>query len=188
MPSDAATLLSSRARDCVNRNREIHERGAGSSHSAPPLTPHACTNAMHPCSAGLAKEDVLKVPASMNMTPDLYKYLLHHTREPEVRPLTAIGRHPTRAPSPHAQHASTPCSFSQVLKELRDETAAMNGSHMQITADQGQFLGLLVKLIGARKAVEVGVYTGYSSVAVAMVSRMTRIGHGGSRCVALSTG
>jgi predicted O-methyltransferase YrrM len=63
---------------------------------------------------------------------------------------------------------------SQVLKELRDETAAMNGSHMQITADQGQFLSLLVKLIGATKAVEVGVFTGYSSVAIAMVSMNQR--------------
>lgn len=59
---------------------------------------------------------------------------------------------------------------AQVLKELRDETAAMNGSHMQITPDQGQLLSLLVKLVGAKRAVEVGVYTGYSSLAVAMVS------------------
>ena len=57
-----------------------------------------------------------------------------------------------------------------MLKELRDETAAMNGSHMQITPDQGQLLSLLVKLVGAKRAVEVGVYTGYSSLAVAMVS------------------
>lgn len=57
----------------------------------------------------------------------------------------------------------------QVLKELRDETAAMNGSHMQITADQGQMLALLVQLTGARRAVELGVYTGYSSLAVALV-------------------
>lgn len=56
-----------------------------------------------------------------------------------------------------------------MLKELRDETAAMNGSHMQITADQGALLSLLVQLMGVKTAVEVGVYTGYSSLAVAMV-------------------
>lgn len=72
---------------------------------------------------------------------------------------------------PSATHGiSVGSDAAQVLKELRDETAAMNGSHMQITPDQGQLLSLLVKLVGAKRAVEVGVYTGYSSLAVAMVS------------------
>ncbi len=39
---------------------------------------------------------------------------------------------------------------------------------MQIAPDQGQFMGLLVRLMGARKALEVGVFTGYSSLAVAL--------------------
>jgi predicted O-methyltransferase YrrM len=39
---------------------------------------------------------------------------------------------------------------------------------MQIGADQGQFLALLVKLIGARRCIEIGTYTGYSALAVAL--------------------
>ena len=58
----------------------------------------------------------------------------------------------------------------QVLKDLRAETAAMHGSHMQITPDQGALLALLVGATGARRIVEVGVFTGYSSIAMAMVS------------------
>eukprot|EP00955_Chlamydomonas_euryale_P073103 361616-Chlamydomonas_euryale.AAC.24 len=97
----------------------------------------------------------MQVPASMNMTKELYTYVLQHTREPEVRFL--------RCPAmiEHFLHG-------RVLKDLRKETAAMLGSHMQITPDQGQMLGMLVQLIGATRAVEVGVFTGYSSVAVAM--------------------
>ena len=60
-----------------------------------------------------------------------------------------------------------PCA--QVLKDLRSETAAMNGSHMQITPDQGALLGVLVTATGAQRIVEVGVFTGYSSLAMAMV-------------------
>ena len=42
---------------------------------------------------------------------------------------------------------------------------------MQITPDQGQMLALLVELMGVKRAIEVGVFTGYSSVAVALVRR-----------------
>ena len=41
-------------------------------------------------------------------------------------------------------------------------------AHMQISAEQGQFMSLLVKLMGTSKALEVGVYTGYSSLCVAL--------------------
>jgi len=44
----------------------------------------------------------------------------------------------------------------------------MKDSDMQISADEGQFLQMLVKLIGAKKTLEVGVFTGYSSLAVAL--------------------
>ena len=54
-----------------------------------------------------------------------------------------------------------------VLKMLRDRTAEMPSSMMQISPDQGQFMALLVKAIGARKTLEVGVFTGYSSLVVA---------------------
>jgi caffeoyl-CoA O-methyltransferase len=55
-----------------------------------------------------------------------------------------------------------------VLKRLREATRSLPHSEMQIGADQGQFLGLLVKLIGARRCIEIGTYTGYSALAVAL--------------------
>ena len=55
-----------------------------------------------------------------------------------------------------------------ILKKLRDETAALPNATMQISADQGQFMALIVQLMGARRTLEVGVFTGYSSLAVAL--------------------
>jgi len=55
-----------------------------------------------------------------------------------------------------------------VLQELREETAKLPGAGMQISPEQGQLMRLLVELIGARRTIEVGVYTGYSSVSVAL--------------------
>jgi caffeoyl-CoA O-methyltransferase len=55
-----------------------------------------------------------------------------------------------------------------VLARLREETAPMAGAGMQISPDQGQLMQLLVQLIGARRAIEVGVFTGYSSLSVAL--------------------
>src|SRR5579863_7843384 len=77
---------------------------------------------------------------TISMTDDLYGYMLQTSlREPEV------------------------------LKRLRDETAAHPQARMQISPEQGQFMQMLVKLIGARRCIEVGVFTGYSSLAVALV-------------------
>jgi caffeoyl-CoA O-methyltransferase len=56
----------------------------------------------------------------------------------------------------------------QVLRELREETAKLPMAGMQIGPDQGQFMALLVKLMGARRCLEVGVFTGYSSLSVAL--------------------
>ncbi len=56
-----------------------------------------------------------------------------------------------------------------ILDQLRQETADLPMAQMQISPEQGQFMALLVKLIGARKTLEVGVFTGYSSLAVALV-------------------
>lgn len=56
----------------------------------------------------------------------------------------------------------------EVLRQLREETAQHPMKVMQITPDQGQFLALLVQLIGAQKALEVGVFTGYSALSVAL--------------------
>ena len=51
---------------------------------------------------------------------------------------------------------------------LRAATASHARAGMQISPDQGQFMALLVKLMGARRAIEVGVFTGYSALTVAL--------------------
>ena len=55
-----------------------------------------------------------------------------------------------------------------VLRRLREETASMPMGGMQICPEQGQFMGLLVRLMGARTAIEVGTFTGYSALSVAL--------------------
>ncbi len=55
-----------------------------------------------------------------------------------------------------------------ILRRLREETAPYPHSMMQISPDQGQFMALLVRLIGASRTIEIGVYTGYSSLSVAL--------------------
>lgn len=57
---------------------------------------------------------------------------------------------------------------SEVLQALRQETTNHPMSQMQIAPEQGQFMALLVQLMGARKTLEVGVFTGYSSLCVAL--------------------
>ncbi len=57
---------------------------------------------------------------------------------------------------------------TDVFRRLREETAARPNAVMQISADQGQFFALLIRLLKARKALEIGVFTGYSSLAVAL--------------------
>jgi len=54
------------------------------------------------------------------------------------------------------------------LAELRAATSDHPHANMQISPEQGQLLALLVKLIGARRTIEVGVFTGYSALAVAL--------------------
>jgi predicted O-methyltransferase YrrM len=56
----------------------------------------------------------------------------------------------------------------EALARLRQATAAVRHSEMQIGADQGQLMALLVKLMGARRCIELGTYTGYSALAVAL--------------------
>ena len=73
------------------------------------------------------------------MTDSLYDYLCAHgTREPEI------------------------------LRRLRAETATIPMAGMLISPDQGQFMALLIELIGARRTLEVGTFTGYSALAVAL--------------------
>ena len=57
---------------------------------------------------------------------------------------------------------------ADVLRRLREKTATLPNANMQIGPEQGQFMGLLVELIGAKYALEVGTFTGYSALAVAM--------------------
>ncbi len=57
---------------------------------------------------------------------------------------------------------------ADVLRRLREETAQMPMPIMQIAPEQGQFMALVVELIGAKRTLEVGVFTGYSSLAVAL--------------------
>ncbi len=56
---------------------------------------------------------------------------------------------------------------SDVLRRLRKETATLPRAHMQIAPEQGQLMALLVRLLGARRCLEVGVFTGYSTLCVA---------------------
>ncbi|XP_020524273.1 uncharacterized protein LOC18436427 isoform X2 [Amborella trichopoda] len=75
----------------------------------------------------------------ISVTPQLYEYILANVREPEI------------------------------LRELREETAGMQGSQMQVSPDQAQLLAMLVQILGAQRCIEIGVYTGYSSLAIALV-------------------
>lgn len=55
-----------------------------------------------------------------------------------------------------------------VLRRLREETARLPQAQMQIAPEQGAFLALLMRLMGARRTLEVGTFTGYSSTWVAL--------------------
>ncbi len=76
---------------------------------------------------------------TLNLTPQLYEYLQKNSlREPEV------------------------------LKKLREQTHKMSMAQMQISPEQGQFMRLLIELLGAKKTLEIGVFTGYSTLSVAL--------------------
>jgi len=57
---------------------------------------------------------------------------------------------------------------TEVLRQLREDAALHSHGGMQIAPEQGQFMALLCELIGARKILEVGVFTGYSSTCLAL--------------------
>jgi predicted O-methyltransferase YrrM len=56
----------------------------------------------------------------------------------------------------------------EILAQLRQETAQHPMGRMQIAPEQGQFMALLVQLMGAQKTLEIGVFTGYSALAIAL--------------------
>jgi O-methyltransferase len=54
------------------------------------------------------------------------------------------------------------------LRELREQTSRLDKRNMQISPEQGQFLSVLLRAIGARRTLEVGVFTGYSLLRTAL--------------------
>jgi predicted O-methyltransferase YrrM len=75
----------------------------------------------------------------LQITDEIHGYLLAHSvREPEI------------------------------LARLRAATASLPQAQMQIGPEQGQLMGLLARLVGAKRCIEIGVFTGYSSLAVAL--------------------
>jgi predicted O-methyltransferase YrrM len=66
------------------------------------------------------------------------------------------------------QYVSTQITRETALqRRLREETSALPMGTMQISADQGALFALLVRTLGARRAIEIGTFTGYSALAVA---------------------
>lgn len=76
---------------------------------------------------------------TINLTENLYQYILD----------ISLKEHP-------------------VLAELREVTATHPAAQMQIAPEQGQFMAWLVQLMGAKKTLDIGVFTGYSSLVVAL--------------------
>jgi predicted O-methyltransferase YrrM len=76
---------------------------------------------------------------TLNLTPQVYEYLL-----------------------------SVSLRENEILQQLRLETANHPLARMQIAPEQGQLMALLLKLMGAKKVLEIGVFTGYSSTVMAL--------------------
>jgi predicted O-methyltransferase YrrM len=57
---------------------------------------------------------------------------------------------------------------AEPLRRLREETAGMEHAGMQIAPEQGQLMALLARLIGARRSIEIGTFTGYSALVIAL--------------------
>jgi predicted O-methyltransferase YrrM len=72
------------------------------------------------------------------------------------------------APNLYSYFQSISLREPEILAELRQETAKNPMAIMQIAPEQGQFMAFLVQLMGAKKTLEVGVFTGYSSLVIAL--------------------
>jgi caffeoyl-CoA O-methyltransferase len=76
---------------------------------------------------------------TIDLTPSVYQYLLNHSlREHEV------------------------------LQALRHETHKLSAARMQISPEQGQFMALLIEMLDAKKTLDIGTFTGYSALVVAL--------------------
>ena len=65
----------------------------------------------------------------------------------------------------------------QPLRLVREQTAPLPGAHMMIAPEQAQFMALLTRLLGVRRYLEIGTYTGYSALAIALATPETaRVG------------
>ncbi len=62
------------------------------------------------------------------------------------------------------KHSFTPLP---ILKRIEDETKSRPDAIMQISPDQGSFMAMMVQLIAAKTAIEIGCYTGYSAISIA---------------------
>ncbi len=71
-------------------------------------------------------------------------------------------------PSVYAYLQNVSLREMDVLKKLREETHKMKNYVMQISPEQGQFMALLIELIGAKKTLDIGTFTGYSALVVAL--------------------
>jgi caffeoyl-CoA O-methyltransferase len=80
--------------------------------------------------------------SSLGLTPEIVRYLAH-ANPPE---------HPA-------------------LVRCREETARMPNAQMQISAEQGSFMALIARMLHAKRAFEIGVFTGYSAIAVALAMK-----------------
>lgn len=68
----------------------------------------------------------------------------------------------------HAYMLANTLREADILRELRLETAEMPRAMMQIGPEQGQFMQILARLIGVKRYLEIGVFTGYSTLAMAL--------------------
>ncbi len=68
----------------------------------------------------------------------------------------------------HRYLVSTTIRDRDVLRRLREKTATLEAGGMQISPEQGQFMQFLVKAIGAVRTLEIGTFTGYSALVVAL--------------------
>ncbi|MEQ8604152.1 MAG: class I SAM-dependent methyltransferase [Marivibrio sp.] len=76
-------------------------------------------------------------------------------------------------PALHDYLLSVSLRENDVQRRLREETGRLAERNMQIAPEQGQFMALLTELIGAQRAIEIGVFTGYSALAVAQAMPAT---------------